>query len=147
MLSNEPACWWTTETGSEALLAICRLNLDAEGAKDIDAEQSSRLAVLVVSRHRSRNLRVDQPMAALDIVIVTARTDALDDEGLDGLDCGKAVYRGHDESIQLKSGRRRRHNEGTGEWKGGSKTWALLMGEAWLYADDGRACLPRHTSE
>lgn len=105
VLSNEPACWWTTKTGSEALLAICRLNLDAEGTKNIDAKRCSRLAILVVTRHRSRNLGVDQPMAALDIMIVTASTNTLDDEGLDGLDCGEAVYRGHDGGIQLGKGR------------------------------------------
>jgi hypothetical protein len=43
-------------------------------------------------------------MAALDIVIITTRTNALDDEGLDGLDGREAVDRGHDDCVQLESG-------------------------------------------
>jgi hypothetical protein len=105
VLSNQPACWRSTKASSEALLAIGRLDLNAERTKDIDAKVGSRLAVLFVTRHGGSNLGVNQPMAALDIVVVTARTNALNDEGLDGLDGGKAVDGGHDDCIQLTIGR------------------------------------------
>lgn len=104
MLSNQPACWWSTEPSSETLLAIGRLNLDTERSKNIDAKASSRLAVLLVARHGSSNLGINQPMAALDIVIITTRANALDDEGLDGLDSGEAVNRSHDDCVQLENG-------------------------------------------
>jgi len=47
-------------------------------------------------------------MATLDVVVVAARTNALNDEGLDGLDSREAVDGSHRECVQLTVSR---------EWK------------------------------
>jgi hypothetical protein len=84
--SDLPACWWATETSRETLCAICSLKLNAERPENIDAPARPRLPVLLVLRHGSRDLAVNQPVAAVHIVVVTARSGALGKEGAHMLD-------------------------------------------------------------
>jgi len=50
--------------------------------------------VAILAGHGRGNLGVDEPMAAVDIVVVTARANTIDEEGADALDGGKVANRG-----------------------------------------------------
>ena len=86
VLLSQPTGWWATETSCETLGSICRLDLNAEGTQNIDAEVCSRLAVLRVVGHWCGDLGVNQPVTALDIVVIAASSYALDEECLDLFD-------------------------------------------------------------
>lgn len=89
VLGDKPARRRPTKASGEALGAVRSLDLDAKGAQHVDAPGSARLAVFLVARHGGGDFGVDEPMAALDIVVVAARANALDQEGLDLLDGGE----------------------------------------------------------
>ena len=86
MLSSQPTCWRTTEASRKAFGTVRCLDLDAERSQNIDAEVCSRLAVLRVVGHWCGDLRVNQPVTALDIVVIAASSYALDEECLDLFD-------------------------------------------------------------
>ena len=86
MLSSQPAGWRSTKASRKAFGSVCCLNLDTERAQNIDAEVCSRLAVLRVVGHWCGDLRVNQPVTALDIVVIAASSYALDEECLDLFD-------------------------------------------------------------
>jgi hypothetical protein len=86
VLGSQPTSWWATEASREAFRTVCCLNLDTERTQDVDAKISSRLAVLRVVGHWCGNLGVNQPVTALDIVVIAARSYALDQECLDLFD-------------------------------------------------------------
>lgn len=94
MLCNQPARRRSSKSSCEALGAVRGLNLNAKGAKDVDAPARPRLPVLLILRHRRRNLRVYQPMAAVHVVIVSARARSLGDEGADMLNSRKTARGG-----------------------------------------------------
>jgi hypothetical protein len=89
MLSSQPAGWWASKSGREAFGAIRCFDLDAEGAQDVDAEVCAGFLVLRVVGHGGCDFGVDEPVAALDVVIVTAGAYTLDQEGLDFFDPGE----------------------------------------------------------
>ena len=67
MLVNEPTRRRSAESSGESDSAVCRLHLNAKRAKYIDAPAGPRVAIFVPSRHRRRNLAIDEPMASFDL--------------------------------------------------------------------------------
>lgn len=94
VLGDQPARWRSSEASGEALGAIGRLDFDAEGAQHVDSPAGSGFPILLVLGHGSGNLAIDQPVAALDIVVVTTRANTVDDKGADGLDGGEGASGG-----------------------------------------------------
>ena len=121
MLSNQPACWRTTETCCETFGAITCDKLDAKGAENINAPTGPRGTIVFPPGHRSGDGRINQPMASFnlrvsaignglqgfcyatiegvgsgrdtDIVVVASRTDSFDQVGVDCRDGGKGSDR------------------------------------------------------
>ena len=73
MLSNQPACWRTTEAGCETFGAITRNELDAEGTEDVDAPAGPRSTVLFPSGHGGGDGGIYQPMTSFNLTSVSYR--------------------------------------------------------------------------
>lgn len=93
MLCYQPASWRTSESCSETFGAIRSLQLNTEGAQDIDTPTRSGFPVLFILGHGRRDFAVYQPVAAVDIVVVPARPRTLGDEGTDMFDGGESAGR------------------------------------------------------
>lgn len=90
---DQPACWRPSKTSCETFCSIGGLNLHAERAKHINAPACARLPVLFVLGHGRGDFAVNQPVAAVDVVVVAAGTRPLRDESADMLDGRKAARR------------------------------------------------------
>lgn len=93
VLSDQPACWRSSEASSKALGAISGLELDTKGPQDIDTPASSRLAVIFILAHGRGNLAVNEPVPASNVVVVAAAAGTLCNKCPDMLDGGKGAGR------------------------------------------------------
>ena len=114
MLVGEPTSRRTAKASRKALRTIGGLDLNTERSQHVDTPGSTRAAVLRPLGHGSRNVAVDEPVAALNlltlltprrpyssalmdsyIVIIPTGADTVNDKGADLLDAGKLRCRTH----------------------------------------------------
>jgi len=93
MFLHKPTSRWPTKPSRETFGSICSFEFNAKGSQDIDSPSCSRTSVLLILRHGSGDFRINEPMAAFDIVIITTRTHSLDYERLDILDGRELSHR------------------------------------------------------
>lgn len=77
VLVYKPAGGWSSESSSESLGAVTRLDLDTERTQNIDAPASSRCTILFPFRHWCRYRAVHEPVTTfhLDFVVVSMSHD------------------------------------------------------------------------
>jgi hypothetical protein len=72
---NQPACRRSAKSRSEPRGAIGSHHFDAEGAEHVDTPVDSGLAILLILGHGIGNRIVNDPVAALLIVVVSSGAD------------------------------------------------------------------------